>query len=262
MWRKIAKSFILGTVLLAFAAPTYTSAETSTETLYDKGRAYNYYLDNNPAVNNYSTVVMSVQANYYNSQGWGRERIRMWSRMDTINEMYPPSEYENWVAKMNLRFYTDDPRASALMLSATDPVTKTTNYTIPDIAYDIAGYFGSTPGVILGTIQALANLMATQGTERIEDSAHDNTIVFYQPDLNVANLPNTISYSDADGQLNGNNGGPHSGADAKFQYNLPSNQTSFKLWPQGQIQYETWANWEPYPWYFWTGAVNIHHTVN
>jgi hypothetical protein len=48
------------------------------EKFYDKGRNYNQYIypgGNQNDYNGYSTVVMSAAANFYNTQGWGREFV-------------------------------------------------------------------------------------------------------------------------------------------------------------------------------------------
>lgn len=104
----------------------------------------------------------------------------------------------------------------------------------------------------------MANYFYTSGTKIIKDYAYDWTVVYYGPDENVVNLPNSISYSDADYKVKGN----YSGAAAKFQYGLPGNVTNYVVWPQGQIQYSTQLRGSIVPVYYWTGTVGISHTVN
>ncbi|MBC7343649.1 MAG: hypothetical protein H5U02_14590 [Clostridia bacterium] len=243
--------------ILALGSPMGAFASTDTYEYYDKGRAYSAMLGSMQLDG--STVVISTSAYYLPSKDYGRERIRLWSKLDQVKRTYPPSlGYLSWCQQMNLRFYSDDSRAHDLMIRATDPQTMAgPSAWIENVIYDIFCY----KGIPTLTIQAFVNSMFTEGTEVVSETGpgFDTTVRFYRPDDSRVDLPNSIPYSEADLQV----GSTYSGASAVFEFTLPSIDTWFLCWPQGQVKYGIlYTGGSGSIWYVWSGATGVHHYVN
>jgi len=252
------KSFTIVNILVAlFIMADNTLVLAANEQLYDKGRSYSYIFANSTAPSSYSTVVISDSAMYYNSQGWGRERIRLWSRLGTVDKIYP-YPYSNSVSQMELRFASTN---NSMLINATDPVTNMNSpFTVPGLAYDILSYMNLPSNFIGDIVVAFVNSVNTKGTKVTQNTSYDYTVTFYSPDYNIVDLPLSISYKDADVQVGSN----YSGADAKFQYNLPSNLYNYTVYAKGRILYATWVPSDQGGGlvYNWTGFTQIQHVVN
>jgi hypothetical protein len=278
---KIFKVLTIATILISFAIPQNAFADGDPDGSYwDKDRSYNSFIDGNDV--SLSTVVISAKATYKPSANQGRERIRMWARVEQVwnaldlNGGFP--DYNNLsISKMNLRFYSRDSRATggALQILANDPVEETNSFTVPGLAYTILGYFGDTPSLILGSIEAKINsIKSNSGVKVLSESGrnYDKTLVFYPNDgwydgtknyytgqpIEKADLPATIPFRKADGEVVGK----YSGVDMLITYSLDAGVKAFKLWPQGQVQYKITTSSPALTYYFWTGAVWLEHTVN
>lgn len=200
-------------------------------------------------------MVLSDQARYFYGEGWGRERIRVWSRLDTINAHFYPSSlgYYNGVSKIEAEFESIDSRTTDLIMSGTDPTNNTSSYWLGSVLYDILAYKGVPAGE---TIQALTNDFWTEGTKVESINGHHYIITTYSPDNAKVNLPNTSGYSSADAAVQGST----SGSEFKFDYHLPYYDTNYWVQAYARVQYQT--VYSGTFWWTWTGKAALAHQVN
>lgn len=257
---KYIKKLFLGLLSLIMVTICITPLSVlANEKYYFKGRDYNQYIypgGNQHSYNGWSTVILSTSANYYSSGQFGRQQIRLWSRMSTIDKIYSPTSYVNRIEKMSLRFQSTESRKNSMMINSTTPGTNTSSYVVPALVYDILSYV---PYVPVSAVEALTGNIATTGTERQSPQGYDNTIIYYNPSKSIVDLPSNITWDNADYELRGT----RSGAYGYFQYNLPSSVNNFSVTASGKVQYSSQLKGViTIPVYYWTGEATAKHTVN
>ncbi len=260
------RRYLLGFLVVLLTCGFAASAFAADDPYWDKGRAQSTYLGQT----NYgaSTFVIAAHAFYVNPGGWGRERIRVWGRNETVRNIYKSSlGYEvGGVARADLRFYVDSNPASpnyesrfdCLQVTGTSPGVSAPVASFPSVLYDLLGYLrlkppGNTIDAIVAGLQASRALSQPVGSDSKLTINAGGLSAFPEA---KSSLPNSVSYLDADGSDTDS----ESGISVKFTYNLHPMHTNFKVWPQGQVAYIIF-----YGGGFWfasSGAAGVVHTVN
>lgn len=261
MKRKLYAMMATCLMLAAVAQPVSASTD---DPYYDKGRNYTKVLWGTTM--DVSTMVISTHAWYDPNMGWGRERIRVWGRNDSVRRYYPysyPTYYSvAGVNQANLRFLVMDDPASpyynpsfdSLSISSTSPEDNSTSTALASVAYDLLGY----KSVQTATLSVIIDSLFSS-TQRQKPNGHDNTVVFRAGMLNAfdetqTSLPNTITYDNADEQ-----GG--TGITAKFTFNLTPSKTDFCVWPQAIVDYLIFTGSGGF-FYVSSGAAGVPQTIN
>jgi hypothetical protein len=207
----LQRTFLAETLFPISAHAITPQPTTVDESLYDIGRAYHSYVYSGsnqvPNTNGNSTVIISVSSRYYYGQGFGRESVRVWGRLDTINALSPT--LYNTISKAWTRFNSSN---GTFMITGSNP-----GYNLSPWVYDVMSWASiQNIGLPLETVKAYIGNMSLTGTERVENSGGNWSIYFHGVDQNIVNLPNTIKYTDSDKAVNQK----YSGARTKYNYSL------------------------------------------
>lgn len=247
--KKNQKLIIATSLLMTIATSVvpHSYAALRDEPLYDMGRAYNANVGDWPS-DGKSTVVMSVQARHYNPEGFGRERIRVWGRSASVEQLLNKYAFvhQTWASITAKGNATYSP--SVLSFNASDPTENLSGFTPNNYFYDILGYLG----VPTDTLTAYINGAVTEGTDRVENNGYNWEMYTRRPEN--ADLPDSFSYTQADKSAN-------TGTSVKFSYNLPNMYTNFNMEAVGKVQYGLIGSLGVVA-YAWTGKAVINHQVN
>jgi hypothetical protein len=245
------KKLLCGIILSVSLISSLSTLTTSAEELYDIGRVYNEYIYDGTDVrtyNGYSVIVMSVASKYYYGEGFGRERLRVWSRLETMKKLYP--DWSPWVSKTVHQFSSNN---NDMILTGSDPGHNLSSTDLPPVLYDLLAY----KGIPTDTIKAYVNNSTIKGTGKVENTGYDWSLTTHRPQHSVVDLPLSISYKDADEKVSNT----YSGINVKFNYSLPGYLTNYPVHTKSKIEYGlTYKYGGVY--YVWTGDAKLDHDVN
>lgn len=247
--KKILSLILVFTFLLASVTTAYATEFDPTPYKYvDANYTPDYYESKwKTAYNNYSVAVLTAHS--WKGSDTAREWVRIFGRLETMQREYPA--YSNW-AVTKTRVGMNGTGSTWIQ----DTVPRNSQSSIPEWAYDIAGYipkFGSyvtaarvlTNSVSGGTTVDISGV--TKGTiETVSYSGLSSTV----------SLPNSIGYREADG----NTDGKRYGFDGRFLFNQ---STSGAITVFGNVQYRAsmLVNGSSVYIYPWTADVTISHSI-
>ncbi len=219
-----------------------------------QGNAYSYKLQNNPVANNWSTVVMATS----NRKGVevGYTNIQIWGRLDTLNNHWKDF-YKVYLNGAEAKLNVEDSNGYGqyLRIISTTPGTINESYTMSTYSFELIDYIVPGVGYVGKVLQAFSNGVTTSGTTSYRPSYDEAWVTFKKP-ANL-NLPNTISWKNANEAVNGKT----SGITAEFNWTLFTNKT-VNLISRGRVQYNMVNSEVPLGIKLWTNYAYVKHTVN
>ncbi|MEK4439233.1 hypothetical protein [Paenibacillus sp. FSL K6-2862] len=267
---------LVSALFLPFSNISHAASSSDGEYWY-KGESYANLLhwDNSNVNSNdtsLSTAVVTAKANYNPKIDRGKESITAWSRLDTINRLYPsPLYYPAQVNEIEVKFRVMD-LSTDFDIYSTVPKHNITEYTVNPylsggvgMMFTILNYAIPGSDIIAAPFDMVMNNIKVQkGTDTSGGTGTIQSVKFKLPDSNKSSLPNSISYKEADYKTKGV--GKEKGVTASFSYDMFSSSKKVIVTPQTKIKYSI----HPIPFggsYFPTiyassNTAYFNHTIN
>ncbi|MGQ8871176.1 hypothetical protein [Paenibacillus sp. TSA_86.1] len=254
---KYNKFLISFVALIMFVVLTSSlHAHAANLKVHHKGNAHSSYIGGStPAINGWSTVVISTSSIMDSNKRQGRTKVQAWARLDTIQKHYG-TYYAATVSAIETKMKSTTASSNvAFDVLGTNPGHKVSSHNIDTTIFDIIDY--NVPGVgIVGNIVNVLSNGIKSGTDQDISNSKNATLTFLNP--TNASLSNNVSWKDANRSIGSNS---KSGVTTEFNFRV-LNGVQVHVAPQARVQYGLYRSTSLTPLKIWSAPAYVNHALN